>query len=303
MRSVESEGDSIDEAIAKALHTLGADRDRVEIEILNDASRGLFGFGGTKARVRATMRASLWSRVEEEGGAVESVPRGTLEGERPTVTGERRGEHQVGREMLPSTAEGSRREGERSTAARPPGPGAGWVEGDPRPTMAMSAAFVERCKAVLLDLLTHIGVSCTVEARPGEEAAVLVLDVTGDNGGLLIGRRGQTLDALDYLLNRIVGRGDGDHVGRVMIDVEHYRDRRRAYLDTLARRLAEKAKQTGRVVTLNPMSPRDRRVVHLALQDDAAVTTRSQGEGHYRKVLILPASGGQRGSRPRRQPG
>src|SRR4029077_10226570 len=101
----------------------------------------------------------------------------------------------------------------------------------------------------------------------------------------------------EYLVNRMVGR-DERSTGRAVIDVEHYRDRRREHLTGMARRLAEKAKQTGRPVTLNPMSPRDRRVVHMALQGDAAVTTRSEGDGQYRQVTILPAERSRRSSRP-----
>jgi spoIIIJ-associated protein len=126
-----------------------------------------------------------------------------------------------------------------------------------------------------------------------------MLIVSGEDSGLLIGRRGQTLDAIEYLLNRIVGREE-KRGGRVTVDVERYRERRREYLDALAHRLASKVKETGRVITLNPLSPADRRVVHLALQGDSGVTTRSQGEGHYRKMLILPAGNP---ARPRRLSG
>ena len=99
-------------------------------------------------------------------------------------------------------------------------------------------------------------------------------------------------------MNLIVGRQDGSS-GRVMIDVEHYRRRRSEHLTELARRLAEKAKQTGRPVTLSPMSARERRVVHLALQNDPAISTRSHGEGHYRKVIILPAERMRRSFHPK----
>src|SRR5439155_26220650 len=122
-------------------------------------------------------------------------------------------------------------------------------------------------------------------------------DVAGDSGGLLIGRRGQTLDALEYLVNRIAARQEDTDSGRVTIDVERYRERRREYLTALAFRLADKAKKTGRTVTLNPMNPRDRRVVHVALKDDPEVGTRSHGDGHYRKVAIMPADG-RRVTRP-----
>src|SRR5689334_16713343 len=243
MRSVESEGETIDEAIERALRTLQVSRDDVEVEILSGATRGLFGFGGTKARVRATVRAPLAPGLAGGEPAHDGASRET---------------------SIPAST---------------------------------SVSFDARCKAVLGELLSRVGVVCTIETRPGQEPGTLVLDVRGDSGGLLIGRRGQTLDALEYLLNRIVSRGEDGSTGRVTIDVEHYRERRGEYLSTLARRLADKARETGRVVALNPMSPRDRRLVHIALQDDPAVVTRSEGEGHYRKVLILPAERGRGTSR------
>jgi spoIIIJ-associated protein len=250
MRSTESEGESIDQAIDKALRTLQVERDQVEVEILTDATRGLFGFGGTRARVRATVRAPLVSGLAASEGAAPIASRETPRAQAPT-----------------------------DSTTDPP--------------------FDVRCRSILAELLSHLGVSCSVEARPGAEPGTLMLDVNGDNGGLLIGRRGQTLDAIEYIVNRIAGRGE-DGVGgpgRVMIDVEHYRERRAEYLTTLARRLADKAKESGRVVTLNPMSPRDRRLVHIALKDDSAIVTRSQGDGHYRKILILPADRGRKGPR------
>jgi spoIIIJ-associated protein len=247
MRSIESEGDNIDQAIDRALRALQVERDQVELEIVAAASRGLFGFGGTKARVRATVRASL-------------VPDLTIGDGEPNASRE-----------------------------------------TPPPAQAPDTTFEARCRTTLGDLLSHLGVSCSVRTRSDTESDGLVLEVNGDSSGLLIGRRGQTLDAIEYILNRIVGRGDGS-TGRVTVDVEQYRQRRAEYLTGLAHRLATKVKESGRVVTLNPMSPRDRRLVHIALREDPAVVTRSQGEGQYRKMLILPADRARKGAAPRISP-
>lgn len=255
MRSVESEGDTIDQAIDDALGTLGVARERVEIEILAAPARGVLGFGGRKARVRATVRAPL-------SEALASMDART----RPDVSRE------TGRE---------RRELFDVEPVRSP------------TTTAPGGDLELRAHRILARLIELLGVTCRVEVRPGAEPGVMAVAVTGDDGGLLIGRRGQTLDALEYLLNRMVSR-DGEMV-RVTLDVERYRERRQEYLESLARRLAHKARQSGCVVTLNPMSPRDRRIVHLALQDETTVSTRSEGEGHYRKVLILPSDGSKRG--------
>ena len=265
MRSIESEGDSIDEAIERALAALELSRDRVEIEILSDATRGLFGFGGRRARVRATVRRPL-AASSDITAAVPAVSRESMA-------------EAGGRQARP--------EGSRPTPANRPG-GAHQDVGS-------------RARSVLSEILSLLGATCTVELQTGETADAVVLRVNGDNSGLLIGRRGQTLDALEYIVNRIVSRAEEVGPGRIVIDVERYRERRREYLESLAHRLAEKSRQTGRVVTLNPMSPRDRRIVHLALRDDGAVETRSQGQGYYRKILIVPAAqargGGPRASR------
>ena len=256
MRSIETEGETIDRAIEKALRSLGVERDRVEIEILAAPSRGMFGFGGRPARIRAALRQPV--SLESVGGETPSVSRGTS-GARATAVGE------------PAPAEDR---------------------------IAATAADVSigplgaKASGLLGGILDRLGVCCRIEARPGADPGVIQLDVMGDAGGLLIGRRGQTLDALEYLVNRIVTRNEDMTAGRIAIDVEGYRERRREYLDALARRLAQKAKETGSAVTLNPMSPRDRRIVHLALKSYAGVATRSEGEGHYRKLVILPAADG-----------
>ncbi len=142
---------------------------------------------------------------------------------------------------------------------------------------------------LLRALLGHMAVQCDVEPAGTSEDGAVVVAVRGVETGLVIGRQGQTLDAIEYLLNRIVGRDrDQGTPPRVVIDVEGYRERRQESLEQLARRAAASVRKTGRVEALNPMSPRDRRIVHLALEGDPSVTTRSEGDGHYRRVLIVP---------------
>jgi spoIIIJ-associated protein len=118
---------------------------------------------------------------------------------------------------------------------------------------------------------------------------------------VVIGRHGQGLDAIEYILNRMVARQFNDS-GHIVVDAASYRARRRQNLVDMARRMADKAKRERRTVTINPLSPRDRRIVHLTLQEDREVTTRSHGDGLHRKLLIIPQGGGRRhggGARPR----
>jgi spoIIIJ-associated protein len=124
--------------------------------------------------------------------------------------------------------------------------------------------------------------------KAGEAGDEIVLDVRADNNALLIGRKGQTLEALEYLVIRIAGErpaGDGPHI---VVDIENYRERRRKTLQDMALRLGEKAKRQRKTVTVDALSAADRRIIHAALQDDPWVTTRSLGQGSYRRLLIIP---------------
>jgi len=217
IEEIEAEGDTIDEAIASALATLGIDRARARVEILHDARRGVLGFGGQKARVRVSS-------------------------------------HVAG------------------------------------PSTDGNAAEVESGNAVeiLRRLLELMDVPAEVESAPGDEPGQICLRITSEAGALLIGRHGQTLDALEYLLNRIAGSRE-EGAGRLVVDAEGYRERRRSELRETAARLAARARDSGREQTMNPLNPRERRVVHLALAADSSVTTKSTGEGPLRRVVISPA--------------
>ncbi len=147
------------------------------------------------------------------------------------------------------------------------------------------AERAEEARTVLDCILGHMGVEATVAVT--EEPERIVLNVSGSETGLVIGKKGQTLDALQFLMNKIINR---DREGRkpIVVDSEGYRVRRADSLVELALRLGEKAIRTHRTITVNPMSPHDRRIIHLALDKVPGVTTRSEGEGAYRRLLIIP---------------
>lgn len=260
MRSVEAEGSSIDAAIDAALEMLHVTRERVEIEIVSNASRGLFGLGGRKAKVRATLRQPISERILDESNEVQALAAPSLDVPRP-------------REPVIRPAPRSPIETEK----RPPQPSDGADAPDP--------ATAQRAEQVLRDIVRHVGVAAEVESAIEDDSVVLQL--TGDSSGILIGRKGQMLDALEYIVSRIASR-DRNAAVRVVIDCEHYRDRRRESLEELARRMGDEAKRKKRVVKLNAMSPRDRRIVHMILQQDPSITTRSSGKGHFRKLIIIP---------------
>lgn len=130
-----------------------------------------------------------------------------------------------------------------------------------------------------------MGLTVTIQIEKEEDSNVVNVDLKGDDMGVLIGKRGQTLDALQYLTNLAVNKNSEEYV-KVKIDTEDYRKRRRETLENLAKNIAYKVKRTKRPVSLEPMNPFERRVIHSTLQNDKFVTTHSEGEEPYRHVVV-----------------
>ena len=147
----------------------------------------------------------------------------------------------------------------------------------------------EKAKRILEGLLTRMQIDSPVSVEETEEA--IILNIKGDGSGLLIGKRGQNLDAIQYIVNKAVHHSVNGHK-MIIIDTEAYRERREESLVALAMKLGEKVKKTKKPVTVGHMNAHDRRIIHIAIQNDATLTTKSRGEGEYRKILILPARRG-----------
>ena len=153
----------------------------------------------------------------------------------------------------------------------------------------------------LQNIFRQMQLDVQLEKKENEEN--IVLNLVGEHLGILIGKHGQTLDALQYLVNLAANRGLEENRTHIILDVEHYRERREETLQQLAHRLAEKVKRSGRRIMLEPMNRHERKVIHMALQDNPAITTYSAGEEPYRKVVIEYRRGDQRretGGRPER---
>lgn len=160
----------------------------------------------------------------------------------------------------------------------------------PGPSDTAADAELENARQVLVDLLNLMGVEAVVEATRGEpdgEVTPIVLDVQGPDLGLLIGRRGDTLAALQYIARLIIAKQVGHGIDLV-VDVQGHKKRREEQLRRLARRMAEQAVERGRTMTLEPMPANERRIIHLELRDHPSVTTESIGEGSHRKVTVVP---------------
>ena len=143
----------------------------------------------------------------------------------------------------------------------------------------------DRARIFLNDVFAAMNMTGAVDVAYDEESGQMDIDLSGDEMGVLIGKRGQTLDSLQYLVSLVVNKGSEDYI-RVKVDTENYRKRRKDTLENLAKNIAYKVKRTRRPVSLEPMNPYERRIIHSALQNDRYVTTHSEGEEPFRHVVV-----------------
>ena len=295
MRSVESSAKTMEEAVTQGLEKLGVSFADVKIDILDEGSKGFLGIlGGKPVVVRLTVREDAEGSddvlssvgLEEAVKAPEKKP-ARKRAQKPAAekTEKPAREPQPAKAEKPVKAEKPAK-AEKPTAAEAPKP-----EKKPEaPVQAAENADFEadsaeaRAKDFLSDGTRLMGVEVSVNVHRDEEGNVRV-DMFGDTLGILIGRRGETLDALQYLTSLYVNRGRDEYT-RVTLDTENYRAKREESLRRLANRMANRAVKTGRKVVMEPMNPYERRILHSALQQNDAVTTHSEGEEPNRHVVI-----------------
>lgn len=152
-------------------------------------------------------------------------------------------------------------------------------------------ASAERAKEILSEILSHVDLPTVIESEVKDEQ--ICLNIISNGTGLLIGKRGKTLSALQHLVTKILHKEVGENVS-VVVDTENYRSKRETSLTELAQQLSEKVKKTHRSLTTGPMNAQDRRVIHLALKEDLEVKTKSKGEGNLRRVVIYPVRKGKK---------
>ena len=143
----------------------------------------------------------------------------------------------------------------------------------------------DKAKIFLADVFAAMNMTVVIDVKYDEENRYMDIDLSGDEMGVLIGKRGQTLDSLQYLVSLVVNKEVEDYI-RVKLDTENYRKRRKDTLENLAKNIAYKVKRTRRSVSLEPMNPYERRIIHSALQNDKYVTTHSEGEEPFRHVVV-----------------
>ncbi|MBE6111760.1 MAG: KH domain-containing protein [Peptococcaceae bacterium] len=291
---------SIEEALEKALNEMMLTRDDIEYEVLVQPSKGLLGFGKRDAVVRVKKKVieelkTIVADIKEERKAVvqevvKEQPVAAEAKEEPVVHEEPVVEAIAEKVMEPAeevpeenSAESVQAEDTYVEEKEESAPAQKSVEKADKKEAFANAEV--KGKEFLGQIFKEMKLDVTIDVK--EKNGYLVFDLKGKNLGILIGRRGDTLDSLQFLLNLVINEKNGAKV-KGIIDIENYRAKREETLIGLSHKLAAKARKTGQKVVLEPMNPQERRIIHMALQNDRRVSTYSEGEEPYRKVVIVP---------------
>ncbi|MBQ2975981.1 MAG: Jag N-terminal domain-containing protein [Clostridia bacterium] len=285
MKNYEVSARTIEEAISDGLEHLGVSISDVTVDILEEGSKGLFGlFGSRPAKVRLTLKEE-----DAEESMAHALFEGTLDEEKPAAkpVAEKKPAPKQEKPAEEKTEE-VKAEKPAPKARKPREPKEVKEVKEPKEIVpaeqADRATAAGRAQEFLQNLTQLMGVNVSVAVATDEEGNVRV-NMEGDTLGILIGRRGETLDALQYLTSLQVNKGQNGYT-RVTLDTEGYRAKREEALIRLANRMANRCVKTGRRVAMEPMNPYERRILHSALQNHDAVTTHSEGEEPNRHVVI-----------------
>ena len=274
---------NLDDAITEALVQLEVTSDRLDYEVIEKGSDGFLGFGRKQAVIKARRKEEPVVEVKaekkeekpvkvEKAAKVEKTEHAEKRESVKTETkNEFKKEHKKEKDFKKAPKKEVREETELAK---------------------VEPATIEACEKFVEDVLNAMNMEEVKVTSTIDEEGALSITMEGKNMGILIGKRGQTLDSLQYLTNRVANKMQDGYV-RVKLDTEDYR-RRKETLENLAKNIASKVKRTRRTVALEPMNPYERRIIHSALQSDPAVSTHSEGEEPYRKVVVTLArrSGG-----------
>lgn len=259
---------TLDDAITEALVQLGVTSDRLDYIVVEKGSEGFLGIGRKQAVIKAR-------RKREEKPVEETVEESKVE---TPVKEEVKPEKKT--EKKPVKEHSHTKKNVREEKPE--------VKSEPKKEVELAKVepqTIETCEKFIYDVMNAMGMDDVKVTSVVDEEGALSINMEGSNMGILIGKRGQTLDSLQYLTNRVANKMQDGYV-RVKLDTEDYRRRRKETLENLAKNIASKVKRTRKTVSLEPMNPYERRIIHSALQSDPAVSTHSEGEEPYRRVVV-----------------
>ena len=299
MEEITVSAKTLDDAITEALIQLGVTSDQLEYDVIEKGNAGFLGIGRKQAVIKA--RRKVEKKVNDEpvidfSDAVKGVMKDSKsdnyhkhnnrdnkkkKDNRKKENYHKNNKNVTASEKTEKVKEETVKTEKKEKNDKPHKP----VQERKEIELAkVEDITVKTCEEFLTDVLKAMDMEVEIKTSIDEEGA-LCIEMNGDNMGILIGKRGQTLDSLQYLTNRVANKAQDGYV-RVKLDTEDYRRRRKETLENLAKNIAHKVKRTRRSVSLEPMNPYERRIIHSALQGDRSVTTHSEGEEPYRRVVV-----------------
>ncbi|MEJ2639025.1 MAG: RNA-binding cell elongation regulator Jag/EloR [Desulfosarcinaceae bacterium] len=271
-KSMEFVGKNVEKALEAASRELDLPKEKIKHDVISFGSSGIFGLVGVKkAKIRVTLPegASLENDKNSHKSNVIDEAATTTSAAVQDIISSTFGDAGKVKKDLPETGADKSSPQESTTGGGPP----------------LDEELVQFGSDVLKTIIDAITDNAKISVEQNDERTLF--NVSGGNAAVVIGKRGQTLEAIQYLLEKIINKKNGGRV-RVLVDVEGYLDTRKDNLERLAGRLAEKAARVGKPMTIGQMNAHDRRIVHLHLKENDLVRTQSIGEGYYRKLMIFP---------------
>ena len=296
MNEITVSAKTLDDAITEASIQLGVASDQMEYDVIEKGSAGFLGIGSRQAVIRARIKKTVTEEIKAEEIKPEEIKKEfkkDFRKDRKEFVGHKeRKEH---KEYKKDSKKDFKKEPKKEfvkenktetvsavTAAAPV-----YEEKEELHVAVVTEATQKICEKFLQEVLQAMGMGEVTIVSSIDEEGALAIEMSGDNMGILIGKRGQTLDSLQYLTNRVANKSQDGYV-RVKLDTEDYRKRRKQTLENLAKNIAYKVKRSRKPISLEPMNPYERRIIHSALQADDRVSTHSEGEEPYRRVVVTP---------------
>ncbi len=248
---------NLDDAITEACEALMVTSDRLDYEVISNGSSGFLGIASKPAVIKA--------RIKDENAAVEKKEEVKKEEPKKEEVKKEEVKKEEPKKEVKSEGKPEKKEAKSSD-----------INGD---------ELVKKANAFLDDVFGAMKMEVKLNTTFNAHENILNVELSGDEMGVLIGKRGQTLDSLQYLISLVVNRDTSDYI-HVKVDTENYRERRKATLENLAKNISYKVRKTRQSVALEPMNPYERRIIHSALQNDKYVTTHSEGDEPFRRVVV-----------------
>lgn len=289
MRSSEKWGVDVETAVGLALKDLKLERDEVEVEVLEESSSGFLGIGSKLARVRVTAKEDKGNNVKEKAtfDDIDAILAGLPENSSSKLPDEVRAEYDKyeaeEREDARAREKAHAKSRRNSKSSKNKKYDLSVEDSMLFEVKKLDPVEGHPVETFLRDIADKMGIDLNFSVKAGEE--LVFVEITGKDTGTIIGKRGATLDAVQCLASYVVNKENGKYT-RVILDAENYRSKREKTLVNLANRLAGKVERTRHSVTLEPMNPYERKVIHCTLQNHPKVKTRSEGKDPYRKVII-----------------